>query len=124
MTHQWMKNILYWSEELKKLHGELSDASDQEAETNPSHENTLHQLENQNITSTLNIERDDENIWRLVKQLNDEDNQRGSTTLEENGDMVTGKQEANRLADKYEDMSNFPVNMVHTREMQDRNKER
>ena len=49
MTHQWMKNILYWSEELKKLHGELSDASE-EAETNPSHENynnTLHQ--NQNI---------------------------------------------------------------------------
>ena len=75
-------------------------------------------------TSRLNIERDDENIWRLVKQLNDEDNQRGSTTLEENGGMVTGKQEANRLADKYEDVSNLPVNMVHTREMQDRNKER
>ena len=53
-------------------------------------------------------------LWRLVKQLNDEDNQRVATLIE-NGDIVTCKQAAN-ISDKFEDVSNNPVNMKHQTE--------
>ena len=58
---------------------------------------------------------DYQKFWRLVKQLNDDDNQRIATTLKENGDMVTCKYAANR-SDNYEDGSSIPVKMKHQNE--------
>ena len=40
---------------------------------------------------TLNLEWGNQMRWRLVKPLNDEDNYRVETTLEDNGDMLTYK---------------------------------
>jgi len=37
-------------------------------------------------------------LWRLTKQLNDEVNDRATTTLEADGQLLSGKQAANKFA--------------------------
>ena len=55
-------------------------------------------------------------MWRLTKELNDEGNGRATTTLEADGQLISGKQAANKLADNYEEVSNIPVTKQHQRE--------
>ena len=64
----------------------------------------------------MNLERDDQKLWRLIKQLNDEDIQRVTTPWKRFSDTVNGKQAAIRPSDNYEDVSYIPVNMEHQRE--------
>ena len=54
-------------------------------------------------------------MWRLIKQLNDEGNGRATTTLEADGQHLSGKQAANKFADNYEEVSNIPVTKQHQR---------
>ena len=80
----------YWSEELERLDEELS-AARREAETNPSQDNHNHLQHTKarflryklqarrkswrNKTASLNLEKDGTKLWRLTKQLNDEEPQ-------------------------------------------------
>ena len=97
----------YWSEVLERLDEELS-AARREAETNPSQDNHSHlQHTNarflryklqarrkswRNKAASLNLEKDGTKMWRL---LNDEGNGRATTTLEADGQLLSGKQAAN-----------------------------
>jgi hypothetical protein len=116
----------YWSDELGELQNKLSQAWE-EAESNPSQKANLtlqqakakflrYKLETQgkswkSKTASLNLERDGHKLWRLTKQLNlDKDQLRGPVTLEEEGEMLTGRQAANVFAHNYKDVSDIPVN--------------
>lgn len=44
-----------------------------------------------------NLEKDDRNLWRLTKQLSEEDNSTGPTILENDG-KLTGQQVTNKRA--------------------------
>ena len=120
----------YWSEELERLDEKLS-AARREAETNPSQDNRSH-LQHikasflrykvharrkswRNKTASLNLEKDDIKLWRLTQQLNDEGNDRATTTLEADGQLLSGKQAANKFADNYEEVSNILVIKKHQR---------
>lgn len=61
-------------------------------------------------TASINLERDSQKVWKLVKEMNVKGSDRGSTTLKEKGNLLTCKQAANTLADNYEDVSNIPIN--------------
>lgn len=130
----------YWSEELEELQNKLSEAR-VEAESNPSQEANLSlqhakakflrcKLEAQRKswrrkTASLNLERDGRKLWRLTKQLNDDnENARGSVTLEENGELLTGKQAANVFAKNYKDVSNIHVNRERQREARKEQRDR
>lgn len=64
-------------------------------------------------------------MWRLTKQLNDDnENARGSVTLEENGELLTGKQAANVFAKNYKDVSNIHVNRERQREARKEQRDR
>ena len=63
-------------------------------------------------------------LWRLTKQLNDEGNDRATTTLEADGHHLSGKQAANKFADNYEEVSNIPVTKQHQREARREQRER
>jgi len=54
----------------------------------------------------------------LTKQLNDEGNGRATTTLEADGQLISGKQAAHKFADNFEEPSNIPVIKQHQREAQ------
>ena len=86
-----------------------------EAETNPSQDNHNHLQHTKarflryklqarrkswrNKSASFNLEKDDTKLWRLTKQLNDEGNGRATTTLEADGQLLSGKQAANKFAD-------------------------
>lgn len=122
----------YWSEQLEELQTKVSEAR-VEAENNPSQEANhnlqhakakflRHKLEAQrkswrHKTASLNLERDGRKLWRLTKQLNDDqDKARGSVTLEEEGELLVGKQAANVFAQNYKDVSDIPINSERLRE--------
>ena len=73
----------------------------------------------------LNLEQDGRNLWRLTKQLNDDKDQaKGHVTLEEDGEMLTGRQAANGFAHNYKDVSDIPVNREQQREARREQRER
>ena len=53
-----------------------------------------------NKTASLNLEKDGTctKLWRLTKQLNNEGNGRATTTLEADGQLLSGKQAAHKFA--------------------------
>ena len=60
-----------------------------------------------------------ERLWESTlteNYLNDEGNGRATTTLEADGQHLSGKQAANKFADNYEEVSNIPVTKQHQRE--------
>ena len=70
-------------------------------------------------TASLNMETYSNKLWRLTKQLNDEENRHTKITLLQDRKMVHGKQAANIFADTYKEESNIPVELhkqkyVHT----------
>ena len=62
-------------------------------------------------TASLNMETDSNKLWRLIKQLNDEENRHAKITLLQDREMVHGKQAANIFADTYKEASNIPVEL-------------
>ncbi|KAK3751631.1 hypothetical protein RRG08_012692 [Elysia crispata] len=105
--------IPYWSEELQTLHEEVTEARDK-AEADPSVDNNIRlkakiakfrRESNMAVrnswhkkTAQLNLERDGQKLWRLVKSLNGENNRSSPIVLEENNRVLTKKQAANHLA--------------------------
>ena len=57
------------------------------------------------------METDSNKLWRLTKQLNDEENRHAKITLLQDRKMVCGKQAANIFADTYKDASDIPVEL-------------
>ena len=62
-------------------------------------------------TASLNMEPNSNKLWRLSKQLNDEENRHDKITLLQDRKMVHGKQAANIFADTYKEASNIPVEL-------------
>ena len=62
-------------------------------------------------TASLNMETDSNKLWRLTKQLNDEENRHDKITLLQDRKMVHGKQAANIFADTYKEASNIPADL-------------
>ena len=129
----------YWSSELEKLQDALSEAR-KAAEDSPSAENNtkLQQAKARFLryklqasrrswrekTASLNLEKDGRKLWRLTKQLNDEDSSRAKVTLQENGNILTGKQAADTFASCYANESNIPVSTAKQREARREQRER
>ena len=57
-------------------------------------------MEGKNPTC-FNFQKDSQKLYRLTKQLCDEDNSRAKITLEENSKLLTGKQAADKYVDNY-----------------------
>ena len=116
----------YWNEDLNNKHDELTTARNL-ADVAPSIENNtaLKQANAKFIktknearrsswmkkTASLNMETDSTKLWRLTKQLNDEENRHAKITLLQDRKMVHGKQAANIFADTYKEASNIPVEL-------------
>jgi len=129
----------YWSKELQELQDKLSEAR-KTAEDHPSIENNnklqeakarflKHKLQAskrswREKTASLNFEKDGRKLWRLTKQLNDEDNSRTKVSLEDNGNILSGKQAANKFADCYAAESNISVGPTKQREARREQRER
>ena len=62
-------------------------------------------------TASLNMETDSNKLWRLTKQLNDEENRHARITLLQDRKMVHGKQAASILADTHKEASNIAVKL-------------
>ena len=116
--------IPYWSEELQALHEEVTEARDM-AEADPSVDNNIRlkakiakfrRESNMAVrnswhkkTAQLNLERDGQKLWRLVKSLNGENNRSSPIVLEENNRVLTKNQAANHLAKQISQVSNISV---------------
>ena len=121
----------YWSQELQDLQDTLSE-SKAAAEVNPSLKkkkkkkkptpNSYKRKPNfsgtrykraeeagEKKTASLNFEEDGQKLWRLTKQLSDEENYRAKVTLEENSKLLIGKQAADKFAENYANESKIPV---------------
>ena len=57
------------------------------------------------------METDSNKLWRLTKQLIDEENRHAKITRLQDRKMVHGKQAANIFADTYKEESNIPVDL-------------
>ena len=62
-------------------------------------------------TTILNMETDSDKLFRLTKQLNDEENRHVKLILLQHRKIVHGKQAANLFADNYKEASNIPVEL-------------
>lgn len=130
----------FWSEALKNLHGKLSSARDA-MEQNPTHENTVQHNEIKDTynkqkkaeiqkswnekTSSLDMEKDLNKLWRLTKVLNEDAGEKYSkTVLEEDGEHHTGKQAANIIADFYKEESKTTISNERIKEVRREIKER
>ena len=67
-------------------------------------------------TASLNFEKDGQKLWKLTKQLSDEENSRAKITLEENSKLLTGKQAADKFAENYANESKIPISALKQRE--------
>ena len=67
-------------------------------------------------TASLNLKKDTSKLWRLISQINDENNRICSTTVEAAGKVLTGKQVANVLAENYKNESDLHVDLLRQRE--------
>ena len=114
----------YWNEDLNNKHNELTKTRNL-TDVTPSIENNtaLKQTNAKFIqtrnearrsswmkkTASLNMETDSNKLWRLTKQLNDEQNRHAKITLLQDRKMGHGKQAANIFAVTYKEASNIPV---------------
>ena len=67
-------------------------------------------------SASLNFEKDGRKLWKLTKQLSDEETSSAKITLEENSKLLTGKQAADKFAENYANESKIPVNASKQRE--------
>ena len=115
----------YWTAELDALHKNLSEARNKMDEF-PNDPNTIahnkakavyykrkNEIQRESWhekTGQLNLEKDSTKLWNLTKSLNDEKSYSfGKTVLQQNGNLITGKQAANEFADFYKNISTTSV---------------
>ncbi|PVD24867.1 hypothetical protein C0Q70_15356 [Pomacea canaliculata] len=70
------------------------------------------------------MERDTTKLWRLTKALNDEGNKGQKITLEEDGQTLTDKAEANAFAQAYAKESSITIPPILQKEFRKEEKER
>ncbi|CAG5116491.1 unnamed protein product, partial [Candidula unifasciata] len=126
----------YWSNELENLHNEV-ETSRKIAETRPNqehHNNYQHAKAKfvraklqvrreswQEKTRSLNFEKDTRKLWKLVKQINDEDTGWNSKiTLQKDGNIVTGKEAANLFADTFALDNDIEINSEKKHKIQEK----
>ncbi|GFS00734.1 hypothetical protein ElyMa_001079000 [Elysia marginata] len=116
--------IPYWSEELQALHEEVTEARDN-VEKEPSVDNNIRlkaktarfrRESNTAVrnswhkkTAQLNLEKDGQKLWRLVRSLNGESNRLSPIALEEENRLLTKRQAANHLVKQFSQVSNITV---------------
>ena len=114
----------YCSQELQDLQDALSEAR-AAAEANPSQENkiTLQQAKAKFLRHKIQAcqrgwreKTDGRKLWKLAKQLSDEENSRAKINLEENSKLLTGKQAADKFAENYANESKIPISALKQRE--------
>ncbi|GFS27138.1 hypothetical protein ElyMa_005239700 [Elysia marginata] len=116
--------IPYWSEELQALHEEVTKARDNvekepsvdnnirlkaktarfKRESNTAVRNSWHKK-----TAQLNLEKDGQKLWRLVRSLNGESNRLSPIALEEENKVLTKRQAANHLVKQFSQVSDITV---------------
>ena len=131
--------VPHWSEELQALHEEVTEARDQ-VEADPSVDNNINlkaktaKFRKESNTATrrswhektaeLNLERDGQKLWRLVRSLNGENSRASPIVLEEDNRVLTKRQAANHLVKQFSRVSDISVNdqrkKAVRRELQDR----
>ena len=115
-----------WSAELERLHQDIIAARGR-AENEPSVENNIlfkkasakyvKATTNTNArkswqekTSNLNLERDGQKLWKLVRSLNGEyGNRQSPLVIEKEGEMLGGKAAANALISHYKSVGNIEL---------------
>jgi ribonuclease HI/endonuclease/exonuclease/phosphatase family metal-dependent hydrolase len=129
----------YWSNRLQELQDDL-EAARKNAESTPSQENHIHLQETKarflkeklqavrrswrEKTASLNMERDEEKLWKLTRQLNDEEPKGANITLVENGEILTGKQAADHFASSYAAVSDISVGAAKQRKARKEQRDR
>ena len=114
----------YWTEELQDLEDQVNSAR-QTVEETPNIENNIRlkaltakytSSYKQGArdswikkTESLNFDKEGQKLWKLTKALNDENTKAAPITLQKEQHMITGKDAANVLADRYEQVSNIEV---------------
>jgi ribonuclease HI len=123
----------YWSNELEKLHNDVETARKQ-AESSPSqmHHNNYQQAKAKfqrakmlarrtswkEKTEALNFEKDTRKLWKLAKQLNDEDTGRNPRiAICKDGNILTGKQAADYFAESFANDNNIIISPEKQREI-------
>ena len=115
----------YWSKTLANLHQKLSEAresmeQDPSAVTVTRHNELKEEFNDTKVkelqqswhdkTSSLSLESSTGQLWQLVKTLNeDATSTRGTTVIEEDGSLHTGRRAANHLAETFRDDSTTKV---------------
>ena len=117
----------YWNEDFQKTHEALTEAR-KEAERRPCQETQikLQQAKAKHLrmtieskrrgwrekTAGLNMEKDNKDLWRLTKALNDEETKGHKITLEKDGKLLSSKEAANEFMKAYQNESdvNIPPN--------------
>ena len=121
----------YWNSQLQQLQDDMAEAREK-AEKHPTDENhTLLQKSTATFlkaklearrrswkekTSSLNLEKDGNKLWKVVGQINDEGSGHTNITLEENGKILTHKQAADSFANQYAKESNIDITAEQQRE--------
>ena len=128
-----------WSAELERLHQDIIAARGK-AENEPSVENNILlkkafakyvKATNTNArkswqekTSNLNLERDGQKLWKLVRSLNGEyDNRQSPSVIEKEGEMLGSKAAANALISHYKSVGNIELPEERIQEINQANRD-
>jgi len=127
----------FWNSELQDMHTQLS-AAREEMEKEPSDQNskkhqqlradfeakkkTLTQKSWHEKTASLNLEKDSQKLWQLTNMLNDDNSQRGRTTLQSKEGFLTGKAAANRFAKVYQAESSVNISQEKKRNIREKSR--
>ena len=114
----------YWTEEFQELEDAVTEAREQ-AEEDPTEENNIalkaatakhRQTFIQEArkswvekTENLNLDKDGKKLWKLARTLNDEDTKSKPFTLEQEGNLISGKQAADIFIAQYSETSDLQV---------------
>ena len=114
----------YWTEEIQKLNDEVTRAREL-VEENPTIENNISlkaktaKLKKETLsamrsswnekTSTLNLEKDGNKLWSLVKNLNSEENKQAPIAIEKDGKILSQPATRTALLNQFKTVSNTGV---------------
>ena len=129
----------YWNKTLETSHKTL-DLAREQAENNPSRENHIRlqkckaeyrrlNLESKRKgwrekTASLNMEKDTNKLWKLVKSMNDEGNGQPTISIEKDGYILSGKQAADTFIQEYAEVATIQVPKQRLTEVKEELKQR
>jgi hypothetical protein len=73
-------------------------------------------------TASLNMDKDMQGLWKLVKSLNDDNPGRSKTVIEQNNQLKTEKLAANVFADTYREGSKICMSRQRTKAVREETK--